>query len=137
MPEPADTAGAVRLPLRFRDLDAFGHVYHAEYLTLLDEARTAWFRDGLRLDDAGDYVLARVEVDYVSSLVRADRWVSAAFAVERVGVTSLTLAEELRADDGRVVARGRSVCVLRDLASGGSRPVTDAERARIEAYAAG
>ena len=25
------------LPLRFRDLDAFGHVYHAEYLTLLDE----------------------------------------------------------------------------------------------------
>ena len=133
---PADAA-AVRLPLRFRDLDAFGHVYHAEYLTLLDEARTAWFRDGLRLDDAGDYVLARVEVDYVSSLVRTDRWVSASFGVERVGGTSLTLREELRADDGRVVARGRSVCVLRDLASGGSRPVTEAERARIEAYAAG
>ena len=135
-PGPAHAA-AVRLPLRFRDLDAFGHVYHAEYLTLLDEARTAWFRDELRLDDAGDYVLARVEVDYLSSLVRTDRWVSAAFAVERVGGSSLTLAEELRADDGRVVARGRSVCVLRDLASGSSRRVTDAERARIEAYDAG
>jgi acyl-CoA thioester hydrolase len=138
MPDAAEDAdaGTVRLPLRFRDLDAFGHVYHAEYLTLLDEARTAWFRDGLRLDDAGDYVLARVEVDYLSSLVRTDRWVSAVFAVERVGGTSLTLREELHADDGRVVARGRSVCVLRDLASGSSRPVTDAERARIEAYAA-
>ena len=119
MPDPAagPGSGALRLPLRFRDLDAFGHVYHAEYLTLLDEARTAWFRDGLRLDDAGDYVLARVEVDYVSSLVRTDRWVSASFAVERVGSTSLTLREELHADDGRVVARGRSVCVLRDVAS--------------------
>ena len=82
-------------------------------------------------------MLARVEVDYVSSLVRTDRWVSAAFAVERVGGTSITLREELSADDGRVVARGRSVCVLRDLASGGSRPVSEDERARIEAYAAG
>ncbi len=135
MTDPAGP-GPVRLPLRFRDLDAFGHVYHAEYLTLLDEARTAWFRDGLRLDDAGDYVLARVEVDYLSSLVRTDRWVSADFAVERVGGTSLTLREELRADDGRLVSRGRSVCVLRDLASGSSRRVSDAERARIEAYAA-
>ena len=35
----------IRLPLRFRDVDAFGHVYHAEYLTLLDEARTRWFRE--------------------------------------------------------------------------------------------
>jgi acyl-CoA thioester hydrolase len=127
---------APRFPLRFRDLDAFGHVYHAEYLTLLDEARTAWFRDVLRLDDAGDYVLARVEVDYVSSLVRTDRWVTASFEVERVGGTSLTLRETLLAQDGRVVTRGRAVCVLRDPAAGTSRRVTDAERARVEALTA-
>jgi acyl-CoA thioester hydrolase len=125
-----------RFPLRFRDLDAFGHVYHAEYLTLLDEARTAWFRDALRLDEAGDYVLARVEVDYVSSLVRTDSWVAAAFEVERVGGTSLTLRETLLAQDGRVVTRGRAVCVLRDLASGTSRRLTDAERHRADAFTA-
>ena len=131
------TVEEARFALRFRDLDAFGHVYHAEYLTLLDEARTRWFGDVLRLDDPGDYVLARVEVDYVSSLVRSDAWVTAAFVVERVGATSLTLGETLLAQDGRVVARGRSVCVLRDAGSGASRHVTDAERARAEAFTAG
>ena len=125
-----------RFPLRFRDLDAFGHVYHAEYLTLLDEARTAWFRDVLRLEDAGDYVLARVEVDYLSSLVRTDSYVTASFEVERVGGTSLTLRETLLAQDGRVVTRGRAVCVLRDVATGTSRRVSDAERSRAEALTA-
>ena len=131
-----DDDGAARFALRFRDLDAFGHVYHAEYLTLLDEARTAWFRDVLRLDDPGDYVLARVEVDYLSSLVRADAWVTADIEVERVGATSLTLRESLHAPDGRAVTRGRAVCVLRDASSGTSRRLTDAERVRADAVAA-
>ncbi len=135
MSTPPAGEGLVWQPLRFRDLDAFGHVYHAEYLTLLDEARTAWFRDVLRLDDAGDYVLARIEIDYLSSLVLGDERVGAAFLVERAGATSLTLREELRAPDGRVVARVRSVCVLRDLSSGTSRRLTDAERAQAEARA--
>ncbi len=127
-----DETNAAWLPLRFRDLDAFGHVYHAAYLTLLDEARTRWFREVLRLDDAGDYVLGRVEVDYVSSLVLADEAVSATFGIERVGTTSLTLVETLRARDGRVVSQGRSVVVLRDVARGRSRPLTDTERSRAE-----
>ncbi len=121
------------IPLRFRDVDAFGHVYHAEYLTLLDEARTRWFRDVLGLVNPSDYVLARVEIDYVSSIVPADEAVAGDFAVERVGRTSLTLTETLRARDGRVVSRGRAVTVLRDAASGSSRPLTDEERRRAKA----
>lgn len=118
-------------PLRFRDVDAFGHVYHAEYLTLLDEARTRWFREVLELANPTDYVLARVEIDYVSSVVLADGAVAATFEVERVGTTSLTLAETMRAaSDGRVVARSRAVTVLRDVRTGDSRPLSDAERKR-------
>lgn len=121
------------LPLRFRDVDAFGHVYHAEYLTLLDEARTRWFRDALGMDNPSDYVLARVEIDYVSSVVLADREVSATFTVERVGRTSLTLVEEMRARDGRAVARSRVVTVMRDVGTGASRPLTTTERQRAAA----
>jgi acyl-CoA thioester hydrolase len=120
-------------PLRFRDVDAFGHVYHAEYLTLLDEARTRWFREVLDLANPTDYVLARVEIDYVSSLVLADASVAASFEVERVGTTSLTLRETMRARDGRVVSRSRAVTVLRDVASGTSRPLGDDERVRATA----
>lgn len=124
---------AVWLPIRFRDVDAFGHVYHAEFLTLLDEARTRWFRDVLALDNPTDYVLARVEIDYVSSILLADEAVAADFAVERVGTSSLTLRETMRARDGRVVSRSRVVTVLRDVVSGQSRPLTDAERDRAAA----
>jgi acyl-CoA thioester hydrolase len=121
----------IRLPLRFRDVDAFGHVYHAEYLTLLDEARTRWFREAVALDEPGAYVVARIEIDYVSSLVLDDAEVVATFAVERVGTSSVTLAETLSAPDGRVAARVRSVTVRHDLSAGRSRPLTDAEKARL------
>jgi len=119
--------------LRFRDVDAFGHVYHAEYLTLLDEARTRWFREALGMVNPSDYVLARVEIDYVSSLLLADGTVRAAFAVEHVGRTSLTLVERMYAGDGREVSRSRVVTVLRDPTSGASRPLTEEERSRAEA----
>lgn len=122
----------IRLPLRFRDVDAFGHVYHAEYLTLLDEARTRWFREVVAFDEPGAYVVARVEIDYLSSLVLDDAEAVATFAVERVGTSSVTLAETLSAPDGRVAARVRSVTVRRDLAAGRSRTLTDAERDRLE-----
>ena len=97
-----------RVELRFRDLDAFGHVYHADYLTFLDELRTAWFDDVLRLDDPGSYVVARVEIDYVSSLTAADTSVTGSVGVERTGTSSLT---------------------LRERATGASRPLTECERA--------
>jgi acyl-CoA thioester hydrolase len=126
------TSPQIRLPLRFRDVDAFGHVYHAEYLTLLDEARTRWFREAVAFDEPGAYVVARVEIDYLSSLVLDDAEAVATFAVERVGTSSVTLAETLSAPDGRVAARVRSVTVRRDLAAGRSRPLTDAERDRLE-----
>ena len=123
-----------RIALRFRDLDAFGHVYHAEYLTFLDELRTGWFGTVLGLDDPQSYVVARVEIDYVSSLTPDDTAVHGAFAVERAGSTSVTVRESLRADDGREVARTRVVVVLRDPATGASRALTDRERVACAAH---
>ncbi len=122
--------------LRFRDLDAFGHVYHAEYLTLLDEARTSWFGEVVGLDDPGSYVVARIEIDYVSSLTLADQAVQVDVEVLRVGSTSLTLGETMHARDGRVVTRSRVVVVLRDRGTGSSRPLSAAERAAAEALRA-
>jgi acyl-CoA thioester hydrolase len=121
------------LALRFRDFDAFGHVYHAEYLTLLDEARTGWFAAQLGVDDPSGYVVAHLEIDYLSSLTRDEDAVRGEFTLERVGTSSLTLGETLLARDGRVVTRGRAVLVLRDVAAGVSRPLTPDERARADA----
>lgn len=123
------------LPIRFRDLDAFGHVYHAEYLTLLDEARTGWFSEALGCTEPEHYVVAHLEIDYVSSVRREDDAVRTDFVVEQVGTTSVTLGETTYARDGRVVARSRTVAVLRDPESGRPRPVSDDERARAASWA--
>ena len=120
------------LPLRFRDLDSFGHVYHAEYLTLLDEGRTRFFRHAMKLDDPTSYVLVHAEIDWESPLTRDDEAVRADFVLERIGRTSLTLGEVMHAPDGRLVSRGRAVVVLRDATTGTSRPLTDAERSRAQ-----
>jgi len=120
------------VPLRFRDVDSFGHVYHAEYLTLLDELRSRYFGTVLGLDRPSEFVVARLEIDYVSSLVLDDGAVRGSFQAERVGTTSLTLRETLQARDGRVVARARTVVVLRDPVTGGKRPLARAEREAAE-----
>jgi len=121
------------LPLRFRDLDAFGHVYHAEYLTLLDEARTHWFAE-TGLDEPGAYVLAHLEMDWLSSLAEGDRAVRVDFDVEAVGTTSVTLRESMLAQDGREVARSRSVTVRWDRGRPGARALTPAERSALERH---
>lgn len=126
-------AGLHWLPLRFRDIDAFGHVYHAEYLTLLDEARTRWLGDVVGLADPGSYVVAHIELDYLSSLTLEDQAVRVAVVVVRVGTTSLTLGETMHARDGRVVARGQCVAVLRDRATAAKRSLSQAERVAAEA----
>src|SRR5215213_8628400 len=54
-----------RIEIRWRDLDAFGHVNHVVFLTYLEESRDEWL--GGRLGDPDrvwDWVVAHVEVDY-------------------------------------------------------------------------
>jgi YbgC/YbaW family acyl-CoA thioester hydrolase len=61
--------------VRFRDLDALGHVNNAVYLTYLESARMAWWMHVKgRTDLAGlDMILARAEIDYRSPAVFGER----------------------------------------------------------------
>lgn len=57
---PSDWLIRVRLTVRFRDCDPFGHVNNAVYLTYLENSRFAlWKAQGLK-----GVILARAEVDY-------------------------------------------------------------------------
>ena len=135
MAEPDHDAEAHWLPLRFRDMDCFGHLYHAEFLTLLDDARSWWFEAGLGLDDPVGYVLVHLEIDWLSPVRLTDQAVRVDFTVEKVGTSSLTLVETMRVRDGREVARSRSVTVRWDRVSASPRPLTDREQDRLRAHA--
>jgi acyl-CoA thioester hydrolase len=124
-----------RIEIRWRDIDAYGHVNNAVYLNYLEEARDAWVQDVLGRVSAGtwDFVLARVEVDFRVELTQDDGSVTVRCALETIGRSSVGTREEVRKDDGTISAEARSVVVPRDPRTGRSRPLTDLEREALEA----
>jgi len=121
-----------RLGIRWRDCDGFGHVNNAVFLTYLEEGRDRLL-ERLLGEATWDLVLARVEIDYRSELLQADREVEVECGVTSVGRSSLRTREVIRTADGRVAAEAETVVVARDRATGRSRPLTDAERGALEA----
>ncbi len=126
---------AKRIDIRWRDLDAYGHVNNAVYLTYAEEILDAWIRETLSLP-AGtvwDYVTARAAIDFRSELRQTDLQAVGTVALVRVGTKSVTAGIELRTPDGRLAAEIEVVAVAMDRDHGGSRALTGAERAAFSA----
>jgi acyl-CoA thioester hydrolase len=127
-----------RIEIRWRDMDAYGHVNNAVYLTYLEEARDAWAQRVLgRVSETWDFVLVRVEIDYRAELTQSDEAVLVRCRLESIGRSSVGTREEIRKLDGTVSATARSVIVPRDPATGRSRRLRDDERAALEREGAG
>jgi acyl-CoA thioester hydrolase len=121
-------------PLRWSDMDAYGHVNNARILTLYEEARVALFFTGARemgLTSFSDgIVISRHEVDYLKPMdygdpVRIEMW------VEEIRVGRFTIGYELL-DRDVVASRARSFCVPFNLEKQYPRRLTDAERGFLE-----
>jgi len=126
-----------RIEVRWRDVDALRHVNNAVYATYLEECRDGWLEQVLGEDGAmWDYVLARVAIDFRREIGLEEEAVLARATLVRIGTSSLTLREEIRLLDGTLAAEAESVIVARDRETGRSRPLTDAERAALEAVLA-
>jgi acyl-CoA thioester hydrolase len=134
--------------LRWSDLDAFGHVNNARFLTLYEEARVAMMFVGARaagLDSFSEgVVIYRHEIDYLRPVdyrtlpdgagsrvppptVRIELW------IEQIRASRFTVAYELF-DQGQVASRGRSVLVPFDLAPGRPRRLSEVEKAFLTSY---
>jgi len=118
--------------LRWRDVDALGHVNHAVFLTYLEEGRDAFYVQALGRDP--EYVVARVEIDLRAEVRYTDRQLQVRIAVERVGTTSLTTRETILTPTGVTVAEARVVTVLWDTDARKPKAFTADERARLAAY---
>ena len=119
-----------RVDIRWRDLDAYGHVNQAVYLTFAEEALDDWFRRRLNLDQGRvwDYVAAKTTIEYRSELRLDDVQAVGTVELVRLGTKSVTVRTTLRAPDGRVAAEIESVVVVLDGEGGPSRAITEAER---------
>lgn len=125
------------IAIRWRDMDAYGHVNNAVYLTYLEEARDAWVQEMLgTVTDAWHFVLARVAIDYKQELTQDDERVLVRCSLASVGRASIRTREEIVRRDGSLSAVAESVIVPRDPATLRSRPLTENERAALERDAA-
>jgi acyl-CoA thioester hydrolase len=140
MAGPESTAAApdlfFRTPVdvRFRDLDALGHVNNAVFATYLEIARTRyWEALGER---RYDFVLARLEIDYRAPVDWGDA-LEAWIGVTGFGRSSFEFTYRLvHSGTGVVVAGGRSVQVWYDHGARRALPVPDEIRARVAAFEA-
>jgi acyl-CoA thioester hydrolase len=125
-----------RIEIRWRDMDVYGHVNNAVYLTYLEETRDEWLAARLGdPDEVWNWVVVRVEIDYRRELALADDVVVATCRLHRIGDSSVWTHEEVRTLDGELAAEAKAVLVARGRESGRSRALTADERAALEGSA--
>ncbi len=142
MDESRDFRFAYSLDVRYGDIDAQGHVNNAKYITYMEAARFKYlerlglFQPGTPWDQIG-IIIAEVQCAYKAPLYYPET-VRIYVRTAAVGTKSFTCHYRLeRAQNGQLVALGRSVQVAYDYASGQSLRVPDEWRARIQALEEG
>ncbi len=118
-----------RETVRFRDVDAMGHVNNAVFLTYLEEARIAYLLPFGA--EVGDMILARVEIDFRAPLRSGDE-IEIGVRPAGVGTKSFELDYEVRSGH-TVAAEAKTVIVSFDYESGQSVDVPQAWREALAA----
>ena len=122
--------------LRWSDMDAYGHVNNARFLTIYEEARVAMFFVGAKSHGLGSFeegiVIARHEIDYLRPVdygdpVRVEMWIS------QLRAAAFTVSYEMF-DNDALASRAKSVCVPYNLEQGYPRRLTEVERDFLEPY---
>ena len=123
--------------VRWDDLDGFGHVNNAIYLTYIQEARAnfTWYsRKEAGLEPVfSDMVVGRAEVDFIVPIYEGGFDLDVAIWVAKIGNSSFDLVYELSSPLG-LHARGRTVQVAVSMETKKSRPLTPEERDFLAGY---
>ena len=138
----------VPTPLRWSDLDAYGHVNNARMLSLLEEARIQafWMSDETPEHAVGAStavidatpgsstvtLIARQEIEYLAPIPYQRQPLDIELWIGHMGGASLDVSYEVFSPDGIVprelYTRAATTVVLVDAASGRPRRITEVER---------
>jgi len=123
------------MPIRWGDMDAFGHVNNTNFFRYMEQARIEWL-ETLRLASVGDGgtgpMIVNAQMTFLKQLQYPGEVVCHTLAGQP-GRSSLETRFELRrADDvATLVAQGSAKVVGVDYASGRSTPMPDTLRERL------
>lgn len=120
---------------RWSDEDNQGVVNNAVYLTLLEEARHAYFGAlGLLEDNRFPFLLAQTNIVFLRP-VRGGQALEVCVRTLRLGRTSLEQAYAIRsASSGLIHARAQARLVSYDPASGQKRPMDEGFRSAVSRH---
>ncbi|MGY0486499.1 acyl-CoA thioesterase [Streptomyces sp. WG-D5] len=119
-------------PLRWADMDAYGHVNNVVFLRYLEEARIDFlFRPDKDFQQGS--VVARHEIDYKRQLVHRHRPVDIELWVSEIKAASFTLSYEVK-DEDVVYVRASTVVVPFDFEAQRPRRITAEEREFLGEY---
>ncbi|MGI9170983.1 MAG: acyl-CoA thioesterase [Candidatus Nanopelagicus sp.] len=123
--------------VRWADLDAFGHVNNAVYLTYSELARVEWGGKQFAPKDPGsvlvEMTVAHSEVDYLIPITKFGVAYAVNLWVENIGTSSFTVAYEV-VKDGVVYAKMKTVQVMIDIKQMKPRPIKEVERTFLNQY---
>jgi acyl-CoA thioester hydrolase len=118
--------------VRWDDIDAFGHVNNAKYLTYIQEARFQWsfyqYASKNEKPTLVEMVVAKAEIDYLVPIYEGGKFYDVNLWVESIGNSSFVMGYEVVGDNGVVHAKVKSVQVAVSMETKKSRPLTEPER---------
>jgi acyl-CoA thioester hydrolase len=123
--------------VRFSDVDVYGHVNNVKYFEYYQEARIAFLRSLIdsEVEPSFRQVVARIDVDYKRPILfRPEPYLVESW-VTGIGTSSYDLASRIVDADGpesTVYSTSQVKLVAFDTGSQRSRPLTGAERSRLE-----
>ena len=120
--------------VRFRDIDAFGHVNNAVFFSYVELARIRYLLDVLQPATRFDrlpLILARVELDFRSPIEFGEE-VTVETRVDRIGHTSFAMRHRMTSGtEGRLAGDVQTVLVTYDYATARPIPVPGDWRSKL------
>ena len=127
----------IDIEVRFRDLDALGHVNNAVYITYFEEGRKHFSKEMFQVAGPSDFtfILAHIRCDYLKPVQLGDR-IKLQMWVQNIGTKSFGFAYRLVdfGDDEVVYATSESIQVCYDYTAGRSMEVSMDMKKKLSKY---
>ena len=128
---------SINIEVRFRDLDALGHVNNAVFMTYFEEGRKNFSKNIFKVSDPSDFtfILAHIRCDYLKPIKFNDN-ITLQMWVKHIGNSSFSFGYKLMdtSNESLVYATGESVQVCYDYTANSSMAVPDAMREALSQY---
>ena len=133
----SDKLFSTDIEVRFRDLDAIGHVNNAVFFTYFEEGRKHFSKKIFEVSDVSDFnfIMAHIQCDFIKPIQFNDRVILQMW-VKDIGTKSFSFEYRLVdfSDEAMVYATGKSIQVCYDYQKNRSIEVPAKMRERLTLY---